>query len=74
MKDGRGDYLANLVLYPGRPEFTAFLPENTQVCPGGVGLRGPRMDVVHGRVVLSETTMPVPDAVLVAVCASSGPP
>ncbi|EFJ45988.1 hypothetical protein VOLCADRAFT_45232, partial [Volvox carteri f. nagariensis] len=29
MKDGRGNYLANLVLYPGRPEFTAFLPENT---------------------------------------------
>ncbi|GLI68176.1 hypothetical protein VaNZ11_012516 [Volvox africanus] len=30
MKDGRGNYLANLVLYPGRPEFTSFLPENTQ--------------------------------------------
>ncbi|PNH03732.1 hypothetical protein TSOC_010182 [Tetrabaena socialis] len=30
MRDGRGNYLANLLLYPGRPEFTAFLPENTQ--------------------------------------------
>lgn len=30
MRDGQGNYLANLVLYPGRPEFTAFLPENTQ--------------------------------------------
>jgi hypothetical protein len=30
MKLGRGDYLANLLLYPGRPEFTAFLPDNTQ--------------------------------------------
>lgn len=30
MANGQGNYLANLVLYPGRPEFTAFLPENTQ--------------------------------------------
>ncbi|KAG2452451.1 hypothetical protein HYH02_002693 [Chlamydomonas schloesseri] len=30
MRDSQGNYLANLVLYPGRPEFTAFLPENTQ--------------------------------------------
>ncbi|GLC40788.1 hypothetical protein PLESTB_000022600 [Pleodorina starrii] len=30
MRNGRGNYLANLLLYPGRPEFTAFLPENTQ--------------------------------------------
>lgn len=31
MESGRGNYLANLVLYPGRLEFTPFLPENTQV-------------------------------------------
>lgn len=27
---GRGEYLANLVLYPGRGEFVAYLPEATQ--------------------------------------------
>ncbi len=30
MENGQGNYLANLILYPGRPEFVAFLPENTQ--------------------------------------------
>ncbi|KAK9868609.1 hypothetical protein WJX84_001890 [Apatococcus fuscideae] len=30
LADGRGNYLANLALYPGRKEFTSFLPENTQ--------------------------------------------
>jgi hypothetical protein len=34
MRDGQGNYLANLVLYPSRPEFTAFLPENTQASVG----------------------------------------
>lgn len=30
MSSERGNYLANLALYPGRVEFTSFLPENTQ--------------------------------------------
>ncbi|KAK9816259.1 hypothetical protein WJX74_004736 [Apatococcus lobatus] len=30
LSEGRGNYLANLALYPGRKEFTSYLPENTQ--------------------------------------------
>lgn len=30
MSSEQGNYLANLALYPGRVEFTSFLPENTQ--------------------------------------------
>ncbi|CAL8460765.1 g296 [Coccomyxa elongata] len=30
MKSGSGNYLANLILFPGRVEFTEYLPENTQ--------------------------------------------
>lgn len=30
MESGKGNYLANLVLYPGRQEFVEYLPENTQ--------------------------------------------
>jgi Cofactor assembly of complex C subunit B, CCB2/CCB4 len=30
MKAGAGNYLANLTLYPGRIEFTSYLPENLQ--------------------------------------------
>lgn len=30
MTSEQGNYLANLALYPGRVEFTSFLPENTQ--------------------------------------------
>jgi hypothetical protein len=30
MSSGSGNYLANLVLFPGRVEFTSYLPENTQ--------------------------------------------
>ncbi|KAL3161893.1 hypothetical protein ABBQ38_008980 [Trebouxia sp. C0009 RCD-2024] len=30
MSSERGNYLANLALYPGRVEFTSFLPQNTQ--------------------------------------------
>jgi len=40
MRSGTGNYLANLVLYPGRAEFVGFLPDNTQavvVQPIGTG-------------------------------------
>ncbi|MEW5310933.1 MAG: hypothetical protein WDW38_002686 [Sanguina aurantia] len=41
MTSGQGNYLANLVLYPGRKEFTAFLPEATQgVAVQPVGSQG----------------------------------
>ncbi|KAK9909222.1 hypothetical protein WJX75_009014 [Coccomyxa subellipsoidea] len=30
MKSGSGNYLANLILFPGRVEFTEYFPENTQ--------------------------------------------
>jgi hypothetical protein len=30
MSSGSGNYLANLVLFPGRVEFTSYLPKNTQ--------------------------------------------
>ncbi|MEW5301669.1 MAG: hypothetical protein WDW36_004514 [Sanguina aurantia] len=41
MSSGQGNYLANLVLYPGRKEFTAFLPEATQgVAVQPVGSQG----------------------------------
>mmetsp|Transcript_11404 Transcript_11404/g.20053 ORF Transcript_11404/g.20053 Transcript_11404/m.20053 type:complete len:305 (+) Transcript_11404:69-983(+) len=41
MQSGQGNYLANLMLYPGRLEFTSFLPENTQgVVVQPVGSKG----------------------------------
>lgn len=30
MRSGKGNYLANLVLYPGRAEFVEYLPDTTQ--------------------------------------------
>ncbi|KAL6756237.1 hypothetical protein V8C86DRAFT_2651327 [Haematococcus lacustris] len=52
MKTGQGNYLANLVLYPGRAEFVSFLPENTQgvavqpIADRGVLIAG--IDAVRG--------------------------
>ncbi|GFR49307.1 hypothetical protein Agub_g11329, partial [Astrephomene gubernaculifera] len=46
MREGQGTYLPNLPLYPGRPEFTAFLPAST----AGVALQplGPHGVLVAG--------------------------
>ncbi|KAF5838919.1 hypothetical protein DUNSADRAFT_2010, partial [Dunaliella salina] len=52
LRTGRGNYLANLTLYPGRREFMTFLPEGTQgvvVQPiGSVGLLVAGTDTVRG--------------------------